>query len=88
MLFMTGGDQPVLRCAICDKPILAAASAVVVYPRGIRPGETHRVCLAHPGSCQTQAQSNLENEDGLGLVMTLLAYGDRLRGASSASAPG
>ncbi len=76
---MTFDDQPALRCAICDKAILPTASAVVVYPRGIRPGEMHRVCLVHPGTCQTQAQSDLESEEGLGLVMSLLSYGDRLR---------
>jgi len=80
MLFMTYDDQPVLRCAVCEKPIMLSAEAAVAYPRGIEPGEMHRVSLAHKGACLKKAVAQLANPHGHGLTMELLEYGDRLRG--------
>ena len=72
--------MPVLRCAICEKPIMLAADAAMVYPRGIEPGELKAVILVHQGSnCLKRAQANQSNELGNGLVMDATAYGDRLR---------
>lgn len=78
MLFMTCGAQPALRCAICDHPILVATMAVVVYPRGIAPGEMRRTCLSHEGDCLVQALASLENDRGPACWMGLVEYGDRL----------
>jgi hypothetical protein len=78
MLFMTCGGQPALRCAICDHPIVVATTAVVVYPRGIGPGEMHRTCLSHDGECLALALASLENDSGPACWMGLAEYGDRL----------
>ena len=80
MLFMTYDAQPVLRCAICEKPILLAEEAAIAYPRGIEPGEMHRISLAHKGACLKKAVVQLTNPHGPGLTMELTEYGDRLRG--------
>lgn len=80
MLFMTYDAHPALRCAICEKPILLATEAAVAYPRGIEPGEMHRICLSHTGACLKKAQAQMTNDHGPGLIMELTEYFDRLRG--------
>ena len=85
-VFMTYEARPVLRCAVCEKPILIAREAVVVYPRGIEPGEMRPVRLTHKGDCQQLAQTDVANPHGRGLVMELTEYGARLRGKTEGSA--
>ncbi len=85
MLFMTYDAQPALRCAICEKPIFNVAEAALAYPRGIEPGEMHRICVAHRGTCLQKVEAQQANEYGPGLTMELTEYGDRLRGLHSAT---
>ena len=85
MLFMTYDAQPVVRCGICEKPIFTA-NAIVVYPRGIEPGQLAYVVLAHHGSCMKQACAKVANAHGPGMCMELTEYGDRLRRSTASPA--
>jgi hypothetical protein len=68
------GPRPLLRCTICDRSILTAAEAVVVYPMGVAAGEVLRVCVAHNGPCLEKGKSLMENDEGPPLCMELGQY--------------
>ena len=66
--------QPLFRCGICDKPIEHASSGVVVFPRGLEPGERYRVLLVHKGSCNEAALPIVETDQGPPVSMDLAEY--------------
>jgi len=77
MLYMineAGRTRPVLRCGICDKPILSASLAGVLFPRAIEEGQWVRVLLAHKVGCLDEAQGQLVNDAGLPHFMELTEY--------------
>lgn len=80
MLFVThktDGCHPVVRCYVCDKNVLGVDGAVVVYER-VAEGETLRVVIAHPGSCQAVVMRTLENALGPPHSLDLRDYLGRL----------
>jgi hypothetical protein len=89
LLYITNDSRPVLRCAICEHPIMLAREASVVYPRGLSPGSVHPVTITHSDYCRALAQEGMDSGAGPGLTMSLIEYGDRLRASpSEASTPG
>lgn len=74
MLFMTQDARPVLRCGICDVPILRSELAMICFPLGIEAGHLHRVSLSHTGECQHKAMQYLENDLGPAQSMAFAEY--------------